>query len=614
MKKGKSPTVGYLLAFFLGGFGAHLFYYQKYLKTVIYLLIVIFSAGKLLPLTMVLGWIDMFFIKKWQKEYSEREEKVSKRLPETPTQLPFTKEVTQVKKLEPSPEKVLLQKGKEKFYKEEDIILPEYAHLETPLYIRKEIEELKNSVKAKKSSSPAIEITFSTRETEFMKDSIKYADMKLNKADFVPLRVYWTTFRDLDERQKRWYFYWRYQALNGNYLDTDLSYVILFVYELLNYTFNQSAAFNVSTMVRLREAYKDRLPDLDRYIVPWIRDMLVELNEIELAYKWGLGAEPYSGLNFYQIFKEYQEDISKIPMEEWRKVLYGYSETTFFKTNAQRVYAVFEQALKLFQRINIEEGLDLEKAWFRPEEKIETYHFFSSAVIGRNVPSRIIKYLQYVPTDYFYNEVTALFRLSENVARLLAGITRQLQVNEELLPPGFKEALLEEIKRLDLTEDVGLKSRFSPDKGVKSRFTQVASKEKEGPKHIIPPRPVQTTGIDGEETEPELELPEIDIPENRSRIRLSDEEVDVEGFISSLTEEEFKFISTFSNRKKSINEAEEQLRDQGVPVTIFVEQINAKAEEYLEDVFIELIGEEYVINEELVTVWEEVERSNRHEN
>lgn len=189
----------------------------------------------------------------------------------------------------------------------------------------------------------------------------------------------------------------------------------------------------------------------------------------------------------------------------------------------------------------------------------------------------------------------------------------QIQVNEELLPPGFKEALLEEIKRLDLTKDVGLKSRFSPDKGVKSRFTQVASAEEEEVKHVIPPRPVQTTGINGEEIEPELELVEIDIPE-RTRIRLSDEEVDVEGFISSLTEEEFKFISTFSNGKKSINEAEEQLKDQGVPVTIFVEQINAKAEEYLEDVFIELIGEEYVINEELVTVWEEVERRNRHEN
>ena len=85
-----------------------------------------------------------------------------------------------------------------------------------------------------------------------------------------------------------------------------------------------------------------------------------------------------------------------------------------------------------------------------------------------------------MPTDYFYNEVTALFRLSENVTRLLAGVTRQLQVNEELLPPGFKEALLEEIRRLDLTENVGLKSRFSPDKKNKESFlSRVASKENE---------------------------------------------------------------------------------------------------------------------------------------
>ncbi|HPT77017.1 MAG TPA: TerB N-terminal domain-containing protein [Defluviitaleaceae bacterium] len=614
MKKSKSLIIGYLLAFFLGGVGAHLFYYDKRLRAWIYFLAVIFSAARLLPLTMVLGWIDMFFIKKWHKEYLERGEKISEKLIDIPTRFTFTTEITQVGKLEPSLQKVLPKKEEKKFYKEEDIILPEYAHLKTPIHIRKDIEKLRNSVNAKKTNSPAIEINVFTRDTEFMKDSIRYADMVVRNADFVPLEVYWTTFRDLDERQKKWYFYWRYQALNGNYLDTDLSYVILFVYELINYTFNQNAAFNVSMMVRLREAYKDRLPALDKYIVPWIRDILVELNEIELAYKWGLGAEPYSGLNFYRIFKEHQGDISKIPMEEWRKVVYGYSETTFFKANAQKVYAVFEQALKLFQKINAEEGLDLEKAWFRPEEKIENYRFFNSAVIGRNVSSRVIKYLKYVPTDYFYNEVTALFRLSENVTRLLAGVTRQLQVNEELLPPGFKEALLEEIRRLDLTENVGLKSRFSPDKKIKNRFYQVASKENEESKQTIPKRTTQTIGIGSEKIKPELDLLQIDIPAHRSSISLADEEVNVEGFISSLTEEESKFISTFSNNKKSINEAEEQLRAQGVPVTIFVEQINAKAEEYLEDVFIELIGEEYVINEELVTVWEEIKRRKQHEN
>ena len=154
-------------------------------------------------------------------------------------------------------QKVLPKKEEKKFYKEEDIILPEYPPLKTPIHIRKQIDKLRNSVNAKKTNSPAKEINVFTRDTEFMKDSIRYADMVVRNADFVPLEVYWTTFRDLDERQKKWYFYWRYQALNGNYLDTDLSYVILFVYDLINYTFNQNAAFNVSMMVRFREAYKD---------------------------------------------------------------------------------------------------------------------------------------------------------------------------------------------------------------------------------------------------------------------------------------------------------------------------------------------------------------------
>ena len=196
-----------------------------------------------------------------------------------------------------------------------------------------------------------------------MKDSIRYADMVVRNADFVPLEVYWTTFRDLDERQKKkWYFYWRYQALNGNYLDTDLSYVILFVYELINYTFNQNAAFNVSMMVRLREAYKDRLPALDKYIVPWIRDILVELNEIKLAYKWGLGAEPYSGLNFYRILKNTKVILARYLWRNGERLYMDTQKPPFLKQMPKKVYAVFEPALKLFQKINAEEGVkDLEK-------------------------------------------------------------------------------------------------------------------------------------------------------------------------------------------------------------------------------------------------------------
>ncbi|MFP3681637.1 TerB N-terminal domain-containing protein, partial [Pseudomonas sp. SIMBA_041] len=76
-------------------------------------------------------------------------------------------------------------------------------------------------------------------------------------------------------------------ALNGNYLETDLSYLILFTYELINYSFNQNAAFNVSMMVRLYEEYKDRMPGCKTYLSDWIHDFLLELDEVGLASEWG---------------------------------------------------------------------------------------------------------------------------------------------------------------------------------------------------------------------------------------------------------------------------------------------------------------------------------------
>lgn len=80
------------------------------------------------------------------------------------------------------------------------------------------------------------------------------------------------TFRSLNHRQKQWYFYWRSCVLSKNYIDTDLSYIFIFVYELLNYSFNKNAAFNISMLERLRDAYSSRYNTLEKYLNRWIND------------------------------------------------------------------------------------------------------------------------------------------------------------------------------------------------------------------------------------------------------------------------------------------------------------------------------------------------------
>ena len=114
MKKSKSLIIGYLLAFFLGGVGAHLFYYDKRLRAWIYFLAVIFSAARLLPLTMVLGWIDMFLLKMAYGVFRKRRKDFREAYRHT-NSITFTTEITQVGKLEPSLQKVLPKKEERNF-------------------------------------------------------------------------------------------------------------------------------------------------------------------------------------------------------------------------------------------------------------------------------------------------------------------------------------------------------------------------------------------------------------------------------------------------------------------------------------------------------------------
>src|SRR5699024_4364098 len=113
------------------------------------------------------------------------------------------------------------------------------------------------------SNRSGISVRFETQGTYFIKDSYQFKDSyRKGEAREVPLQEYWTTFRDLNDRQREWYLYWRTQVLNKNYLDVDLSYIILFIYELINYSFNSNAAFNLSLMEKIYHEYNSRQPKL----------------------------------------------------------------------------------------------------------------------------------------------------------------------------------------------------------------------------------------------------------------------------------------------------------------------------------------------------------------
>ncbi|MFX3674778.1 MAG: TerB N-terminal domain-containing protein [Paenisporosarcina sp.] len=362
------------------------------------------------------------------------------------------------------------------FYNEDAIILDKYRHIETPRDILRAIEQIKRGSYSPDNDSYSI--SFSHSGTQFIKQSLKHATKRGVESPEIPLHAYWTTFDSLNLTQEKWYFYWREQVLNGKYPDVDLSYIILFVYELLNYSFNQKAAFNISMMALLHDNYIDRIPKVETYIGQWTADMLREVGENELLEEWESPSGQIYMMPLYKQLKEKHDDLPRISFTTWKPYIQNYNETMFFTSHKHKIYKNFKESFPLLQSVSQEQGESLIDRYFEIREESNEKHLYSSAVMGRETEVFHIKVKRIVPTARINDEVTALFRLTENVTRLLNGEKRQIKVDESFLPEGFKEMMME---------------RFTPvPKEAKKRFTVVQKAENLEGYGSIPPPPEET--------------------------------------------------------------------------------------------------------------------------
>lgn len=638
----KSKTVGYLLAFFLGGIGAHLFYYKKYVRGIIYLIF----CWTYIPI--ILGWIDMLFIKKWHEQLMSGIDDAKHPLPN---------DVAAYNQKEPKTTKAdnkkpLLNVNKNNtFYNEKDVILPKYAHLQTPDSILKSVEEVVNPKKPKQSGGVRVEVTFSHSGTDFIKTSAKYKNRTQGKCQEIPLQAYWTTFEHLNDKQLKWYFYWREQALKGNYIEVDLSYIFLFVYELLNYSFNPKASFNVSAMVRLYENYVDMHPKLTNYLPGWIQDMLNELSEEELANEWKWREQIPT---IYKLMNQEEKPINKISITHWRPYIRNYRETKFFTDNKNKIYKVFKDGLLLLQGMYKENGNSVEEVWFETKRVRDVAHLYSGAVIGRENEAIHVYSNQVSATDRLYDEITALFRLSENITRLLNGEKREIKVDEEVLPDDFKNKLLDRYSevakktnqrfKVVQTKDEELKGSTIPEPPVETQQEKTES---------VPTKPVIEFNennieklskenkelqevFNGSETENEPNKEEQvrnEVPvaaggvvfnqnENESKThstRTTDvvdttvvdttlgsifdtSDGDEEEFISSLSDTEKEFLTLFTEGQYSQDDAASFAKKNGKMLGLFLSELNEKANEHLGDNIVESEGDVIILYDEFTDI------------
>lgn len=143
-----------------------------------------------------------------------------------------------------------------------------------------------------KTSGAAIppRVTVPTRVSndaqDFVQQAQEWARRQETVGNYVPFESYSPTYRQMSFEQQQWYFYWRTQLRQGKPLATDLSYLFVYVYELLNVVGANSPTDARNRLVSFWHVYRGLQPKLDSSLVDWVADFSVLHNLSESALAW----------------------------------------------------------------------------------------------------------------------------------------------------------------------------------------------------------------------------------------------------------------------------------------------------------------------------------------
>lgn len=261
-------------------------------------------------------------------------------------------------------------------------------------------------------------------EHRFTKRAKLFEEKMEPSATFVPFMNYWPTYDSMTGSQSRWYFYWRGEVREQRYPDTSLSYIFLYVYELINGIGWTEPLEGYQCMVDLWMAYRERYSKLTPYMLDWITDfalvnqLSVSLHEVfrhapneltgdvlELELMYRFRTEPLD-IPFPLLMQLSDVDVSKSKfyMEGGDKSLMEYAPKVFALVDA---YLTKQQGLRLIEMFYPGPPTERERPLFQSAT-------YDDSQYGRSILIRVSRISKHTPLREFS---TQLLRLTENKLR-----------------------------------------------------------------------------------------------------------------------------------------------------------------------------------------------------
>lgn len=320
----------------------------------------------------------------------------------------------------------------------------------TPIQQERFVEVRPIIGKSQPAGGISISVRFDTPRTSFLAEAERYHGREGHATEPVPFMRYWPTYAAMNEQQQSWYFYWRSQVRQDNYLPTDLSYIFLHVYETISLIENPDPGVAADHIWQLWQKYRAQHPKLDYYLPEWGGDLLALKKGAHDGIQWWQRAAPMMDRAPTQIMNVIIQQFvdnartAEIPYAIWAMLMDYHPRNKFYKEhNADgHLDRAYEKAIHVADEYWQESKSQGLLAEFTSPVLYDLHKaVFPSALVGYSHPEQLQwgKSRNYVGEARLSSHLTSVAKYAENLLRKQARFPSRL--SGITLDEGLSQAL-----------------------------------------------------------------------------------------------------------------------------------------------------------------------------
>ncbi len=299
------------------------------------------------------------------------------------------------------------------------------------------VEIVPSETESGAGSGGTFSMSYEARNTAFLAEMRRYHRREARPTDHVPFMQYWPTYSAMSRDQQQWFYYWRSLVRKEQYLPTDLSYIFVHVYEILNLVEEPDPQRAADRLWKLWQHYRVQHPKLDRYFAGWGGDLLAVHSGSSAAVVWWHRCLahairlPASILNVMIQHYVDADTTQDMPYGLWTALM-SYQPRNKFYAEHNRDGGLdrsYKRAIRLVDHHVLQvSGNSLLEQYSAPQ--LSTVHkpVFVSALMDDGFPQTITLGIarNYVECRPLTDHLNSVVKHTENLLRKQAGVARKL--------------------------------------------------------------------------------------------------------------------------------------------------------------------------------------------